>query len=504
MRPALTLEICVLLLVTALALALRTVALDSFPPSPDDGSYLFSAGVQGLGLDDGPSWLAEDLAWVTQPKAYPHSYLHQWVMRWIHRAGADNLTTVRLDSAVLGALTPLVLYLFLAGVFPERRATALIAAASLAFLVMHCWYSRTGWGQPGCTFFWTLYLWLGYRLFHDGEQRAARHKILLGFGLASVALAAYGYHEMVVVHVLGLGLYGALQWFWERRNPHPSRRRWAVLVFVISCVPVGAYAAMLPREKFASMHWFGLVPDGYGLGYWSYRWRVIETFVQNRLDLQVGWIVLLLGLAGAVGMHRRDPRAFRFFATIFVTSWAIFFFFFRDPYLVRIYLPTFVVLVIFASEGLAILHTHLRRYGSALAHAAVGLILLFFLVQSTQTVLGESGARFAARNFYAGSQGEPNRHHLAPIVDHLREHMRTGDAVGVTDIYTPYFELEDQGIRSLLLLGRRRKPEDGRPQWMIGRIKDVEGGELKDVGGRKYYEHVVSDTLGSLGLFRRR
>jgi hypothetical protein len=217
--------------------------------------------------------------------------------------------------------------------------------------------------------------------------------------------------------------------------------------------------------------------------------------------LQLGWIVLALAIAGALVLRRRDARAFRFLATIFVTSWTIFFFGFRDPFLVRIYLPAFVVLAVFAGEGLAALHERITRKSKVLAHGAVALVLAFTLAQSAMTVLGDPGTPLAISSFY-GSQ-LPYRDHMRPIVEHLRENWRSGERIGVTDLYTPYFELEDEGIASLLFVGRRREPSDGWPQWMIGRVKD-EGGELKDVGGEKSYELAVADTLGTLGLFRRR
>jgi 4-amino-4-deoxy-L-arabinose transferase-like glycosyltransferase len=493
---------CVLLLVTAVAFVLRTVELDAFPPSPDDGNYLYSAGAQRIGAGDLGGWLDADLAWMRQAKTYPHSYLHQWWIRWMQRAGAANVASVRIDSAILGALTPLVLFFFARRVAPSRKLTAWLACAIVAVLAMHTWYSRSGWGQAGCTFFWLLYVWCGFELFHGAAPRGALRSLLLGLGLAGSALFAYGYHEMVVVLVVGLGIYALVHLVCERREPH-ARERWrALAIFVASCVPIGAYAVALPQTKFASRHWLGLVPENSNVGYWSYRGEILAAFAENRLDLEIGWLVLALAVAGAVVMRRRDARAFRFLGVIFTTSWAIFFFFFRDPFLVRIYLPAFVVLVLFAGVGLAALHERLVRNSPLVAHGAVALVLAFTLAQCAMTVLGEPGTPLAISSFYGSRQ--PYRHHMRPIVEHLREHRKAGEREAVTDLYTPYFELEDAGIPSLLFVGRRREPADGWPEWMIGRVKDDEGGELKDVGGRGKYELAVADTLGTLGLFRRR
>lgn len=494
-----------LLMLTAAGLALRCAQIDAFGLSPDDGNYLHSAGVTRMPSEAELSWVDQDLAWLKRGKTYPHSYIHQYVIRLLKRTGADNVAAVRLGSALLGALTPWILYLLFAGRDQKRKRVGLLAAAMLTGYIMHAWYSRTGWGQPGCTFFFMVYLLFADRLFHDAEGRSGPRTTLTALGMVLASLLAYGYHEMIVVHVAGMGLYSLLFLYWNRGTPGGSVRLKTLLAFGLACVPVTAWAATLLGDSFATQHWTGTVQEGVGRGYFEYRfWILNKVFYKNYgLHEQVGLIVVALAICGMFFMKRRDKEFFRYIFTMFMTSWAILFFGFRDPYLVRIYLPTFILLIAFAAEGALGLADRVRSERRFLAHAGIGTLLALLWSQSYATLFIESDTPVTVASFYTPRK-VAHRHPLKPISDYLLEHRKPGEILGVSDDRAPYFALQDAGIPSRPYGGRAwNKPIEEQATWIVrGQKLMKKSRKTLETGG--LYELVATDTPGRIGLYRMR
>ncbi len=500
-RPGRLLELACLLILTLAGFVLRSVEIDTFGLSPDDGNYLQSAGVLRMPRQAERNWFDQDRDWYERPKTYPHSYIHQYAIRWLKRAGADNVAAVRLGSAVLGALTPWVLFLLIAGRKRERWREGMLAAAMLAGYIMHCWYSRTGWGQPGCTFFYMVYLLFADRLFHEAEGRSRGRTAWQGFGMMLAALAAYGYHEMIVVHVAGMGLYSLLFLKWNRGLPGGKDRIAAVIAFGIACVPVTAWASTLLGDSFATQHWSGVVKENQG-NYFEYRWSVIRLMYRNYgLHEQIGWVVLALSIPGMAFMWKRDRKTFRFLFTMFLVSWAAFFFGFRDPYLVRVYLPTFILLVAFSAEGALGIASRLGESRRVLARVVIAGLVLLLWAQSVATIFVERDTPITVASFYTPRK-VAHRRSLQPIADHLHEHRKSGQILGISDDRAPLFWLQDEGISSRPHNGRRwNLPQKDQPMWIVRPKKLMESaGKTLETGGP--YELIVTDTAGRLGLYR--
>ena len=241
MTSSRSIDALLLLVLVGLGLWLRLGSIDAFGLSPDDGNYLSSARVMQLDRPNQEgSWFDQDWEWAFGERrlSYRHSYIHQLVIRWVYRSGATGAFTVRIASVVLGALTTLLLYLFYLRNFPEQRSVGWIACALLAGLVIHVWYSRTGWGQTGCTFFWLVYMMLGYSLFVRRPVPSKAQCAVIAIGMILATLLAYGYHEMIVVHVAGMGVFWVLDQYWQRRDIQEILRSRSMWTFAIACVPV--------------------------------------------------------------------------------------------------------------------------------------------------------------------------------------------------------------------------------------------------------------------------
>lgn len=520
-------EAALLALALAAGLGLRLLRIDEGRMSPDEGNYLFSARVHRLERAGGPAaWLAEDAEWVW-PRYYPHSYLHQLLARWAYRLGAGSVQALRGVSAVLGALTPLAAFLLAARALrardparPQAAAGALLAGAVVALQCLHVWYSRTGWGQTGCTAFFALYLLLGHRLFE--RERSLARDALLAAGMAAAALLAYGWHEMVVVLVAGTGAF--VLWhhaaggagFAGRglaRLPRTllgSRKAWLALA---SALPVAALFGALFTSEFARRHWLGLetgerAPWGENL-LLSLRF----LFPLSHLERQLGWPVLLLAGAGLVALRRRDPFAFRYLACALLASPLLFLLLFQDPGLVRIYLPAAVALAVLAGEGLAALAGLLpTRAARPAALAAVLLLSAWHAGVTWHTVFGAPDAPLFERAFHApdGAALVLQRDAHDATLAALRERLAPGEVVGVSAERLPgggvkgefsaLFRLRDAGVAA------EPCPWDGpRARWprLVMGLDALRGRPEHPLADGGAYRAVATDAFGRFSLFER-
>jgi len=506
MKKVPALELALLVAVLALGLWLRGHELASYRLSPDDGNYLYSARVHRLERDLGPAaWLREDVEWAF-PRYYPHSYLHQGLARWWYRLGLPSIEALRINSVATGLATALLVYLFYAARFPARRPVGLLAAALVAVQCFHVWYSRTGWGQTGCTAFWFAYFALGWALLRPGRTASPARDALLGAGMAVSALLAYGFHEMISVHVVGMGLAVlACGLFGERtRGAGGVGRRL-----------LGLLVLRLLFDSFARQHWINFQPEGQGTWWDVRRANLRFLFALTRIDRQLGYPVLGLALVGLAGLARRDRAYFVYVATSFAASFLIFAVGFKDFGLERIYLPTAVLAAILAAEGLATLAAAVAggpgRRSRAL-FAGVGAALVLWAAFVTQrTLFGQPGELGFERVFHAkvGFDFKESRDAEAEILAHLRARLRPDEAVGVAGRrnphgvvgeFSPLFRLLDEGLaaRPFGFTGDPR----GWPRFVVG-VRGMMERDGHTVAGGGYYREVAADTWGRIALYAR-
>ncbi len=481
-----------LALLVAVAFVLRTRDIGAFRLSPDDGNYLWSARAQTLERGFDPSrWISDDVAWIgelvhgnTQGDIYPHSYLHQWVARCLYRLGLDSVDALRMNSAIFGTASVLALFWMIASSFPARRWQALLAAALLAVQPAHVWYSRTGWGVIGCTFFLLVYTVLGWRLIHlqEGERGAVR----LGVWMAITSILAWGYHEMIAPFVVTTAVCVFL---WRGAR---SRATW---VFVASAVPVGLFTIGLYFfSDFAHEHWF----KADATPYWRQRWdnTIVHFATRQRVDRLLTWPLIAAAMFGAVAAWRESPRFVRYLALQHGGATALLFFLYQDPFLVRIYLPLLTLVTWLAAEGLVsvgreIAARGLKRFAVALPLAAV----VHMGLMSWVSLFGALDHPMFNRYLYMSDPGvllEP-RHVDDHLTAYLKEHMEPGERVLTYADKSPIFRLLDAGIPS------REFAFDGEPstwpEWLLAPVKLMQ---------RDEYVFVDKDLAGRVGLYRKR
>ena len=120
-----------LLALTLIALALRLAGLGQEPLWSDEYYTLRAAGAPTA---------AEVIERTVRQDPHPPLYflaIHAW-LKWLPPTGWG----LRLPSALFGALSPLLLFLLAASLFPNRKGVAWGAAALLTVSPMHVWYSQ--------------------------------------------------------------------------------------------------------------------------------------------------------------------------------------------------------------------------------------------------------------------------------------------------------------------------------------------------------------------------
>lgn len=501
-----------LALIVAISFFLRSRDIGAFRLSPDDGNYLWSARAQAIERGfDLSRWIREDTTWVKElagPSApydlYPHSYLHQWTARCLYRLGLDSVDALRMNSAVLGALSSLALFLLVASLLPTHRRQALLGAALLAVLPVHVWYSRTGWGVIGCTFFLLVYSALAWKLLAHTRDDDRAGAVKLGLGMSIASILAWGYHEMIAPFVVCTGLCFLFAPKLVDRSSGLAAvlRSRATWVFVASAIPVGLFTiGVYFFSDFAEEHWFraDVTP------YWQLRRESIEfLFVKQRLDRLLTWPVLAAAAFGAVAVWRAAPGFVGYLALQNVGACALLFFLYQDPFLVRIYLPLVILVAWLAAEGLVSVGTDLSSRG--LKRFAVVLpfaVLLHHALMSWISLFGPLDQPMFNRYLYMADPGvllEP-RHVDEHMTAHLREHMKPGERVWTYGDKSPIFRLLDAGIPSREF-GFEGSP-DAWPEWLLAPVRVMDKDRRTvDTGGE--YAYIDRDLAGRVGLYRKR
>jgi hypothetical protein len=516
--------LCLLLVVAGLGL--RLPDLSAPRASPDEGSYLSSARLDAVDREGGPGrWLAQDARWAremardyTRAKdktSYPHSYREQWAMRWFRRLGASCFTAVRLGSALLGALLPLALY----GAARRMRtgsAAALLAAAVGALAPVFVWYSRTGWGQIGCTFFYVVHLGLAYRLFDPEAAHGRRALVGLGLGLAATSLLAYGWHEMIVVHVGWTALAAVLAALWTPdgvrwkgalRRLVASPRTWT---YVAAAVPAAVLLLGLAfLNPWAGDIWLNPARDA--IDRWTrYRLAARFLFVETRVQEQITWPVLALALVGLVDAFRRRGFLCAYLLLALAGGVLPFYLAYNLPHLVRVYLPALTVVALLAGLGFGALLDLARGRAARAALVAVALFVCAMLgLVSEQTLFGAHDAPLVLRRFdLTELRVDLRSHPMRPILAELDRALEPGEAVGVYVAFEARYRLLDHGLRARMLStgpdGRLAEPREGWPRFVVAVSRDFEGMLNANYGAEAPYALVVRDAADRIGLYRQR
>ncbi|MGB0331084.1 MAG: hypothetical protein ACPGPE_04625, partial [Planctomycetota bacterium] len=311
--------------IALVALFLRGKGLDQGRMSPDDGEFLWSAQIHKIDPNGGPeTWMEEDRGWGTDlvddfskdegRSTYPHGYLHQLSIRYATRLGAragfGRVTALRLDQAVFGALTALLVLLWLRRVAPREPLVAIAGGALMAVQLGHVLVSRSGWGQAACTFFLIWMIAIAWRMYAEAGERDTRALFRGALGITLTSLAAYGFHEMATVYTFVLALFVALLFRSDpdgvRLAPWRSRR---VLFGLAGCIPVGALTVgLLFFSEFARAKWFSSSLDA-TYGWWQRR-ELAFTYLLDVVALprQVSFPVIGLAALGLAGALTRDAR----------------------------------------------------------------------------------------------------------------------------------------------------------------------------------------------------
>lgn len=505
-----------LALVLLVALFVRTEDLDGGIMSPDDGWFLRSARADQLtGGVDPIQWIHEDHEWVgilaedfgraESPRTFQHSYLHQLVTRYAVRAGSilgfGHVAALRLDQALFGALTALLVFLWLRRIAPEEPLIALSGAALLAVQVGHVALSRSGWGQAACTFFLIWMIMIAWRM-HTTAGEGDTGKLVRGAaGIALTSVIAYGFHEMATVYTLVLAVIVVLQFAkapnGTSRWPWFSRR---VLFGLLGCVPVGALTlVLLFYSEYAQNTWF-TSPYGH-----AYSWLEVRTLSAKYLwkigvFAQIGWPVLALAPIGLAGAFTRDMRWLIWLVLWAVLPTLLLFLKFENPSLVRIYLPVFVILVILAAEGLGVLWALGRsRGGRAFADAIAFLAIGWCAVSTYATFMAGPSHPLFERGVHGDlPEGVHPRGTFQPIAEALAQLAPT-EPVAIDFVYGPAFRVLDLGLPAEFVSMHGRRTEGNLPRLLIGPRRDVESSGLTSNGGP--YELRATDTYHMLGLY---
>ena len=515
-----------LVLLVLAGLGLRMRDLEAHRPSPDEGNYMNSARLHVIGREgDLGRWLGQDRRWAGElardfwraenKTTYPHGYVEQLTMRWAYRLGASSFASVRFSSALLGALLPLVLYLA-ARRMRFSRVAGLAAGGLAALSLVFVWYSRTGWGQIGCTFFYVAWLGLAWSLFDPGARHTRAAYVQLGLGLAATSVLAYGWHEMIVVQVGWMGLFAGLAPLLVRARSQErgggylarlfkSPRTWTLSA---SAVPVAVLFVTLLFSPWAQKTWFASNLEGtqyttlerYRL---AARWLFEVVSVQD----QLGYPLLALAAIGVVTTFARRRVLFVFLMMSGLGSALMLFLKFNLPHLVRIYLPAFAVLLLFAGQGFATLVDLAYRKRVRWVSWAVGVPLFAYLGAATwQTLFAPLDAPLAVRPIdFAEAQGRDPRHAEEPILRVLDVQLTEDEPVGVFQSFEMRFRVLDRGHRAHMFNPPEGRPfPDEVPRFVIAVPASFLGLMNANYGSEHPYAEVVRDNVDRFALFRLR
>ncbi|MFT7076938.1 MAG: hypothetical protein ACJA0P_002956 [Planctomycetota bacterium] len=484
--------------------------------SPDDGWFLRSARSDQLTTGVDPlRWIRQDKEWLgilaedfgraEAPKTFQHSYLHQLAIRYSVRAGwilgFGQITALRLDQAVFGALTALLVFLWLRRMAPEEPLIALSGGALMALQVGHVAVSRSGWGQAACTFFLIWMIMIAWKMHTTAGERDTKKLLRGAGGIAATSVVAYGFHEMATVYTLVLAVIVLLQFSsapnGTSRWPWLSRR---VLFGLLGCVPVGVLTlTLLFFSEYAQNTWFSS-PYANQFSWLEIRTLSAKFLWKNELFAQIGWPVMVLAPIGLVGAFTRSMRWLIWLVLWAVLPTLLLFLKFENPSLTRIYLPVFVILVVLAAEGLGVLwalgrHRAARAVADAVAIGAIG----WCAVSTYATFTAGPDHPLFVRGVHGDiPEGVHPRDPFTPIAIALSA-LQPTEPVAVDFAYGPAFRVLDMSLPAEFVSLNDRINAGNPPQLLLAPRRLIEPGRLTSAGG-PYVLH-ATDTYNMTGLY---
>jgi hypothetical protein len=240
-------ELLGVLVLTILALALRSVALDAIPHNVhgDEGEM----GMVARSVLQGQLRDPFATAFLT------HSTLWFFIQALSLRIFGDSISGLRMLSALLGTLAVPALYIFARPLY--GRTVAIIATALLAVYHFHLHYSRIGLNNIADPAMMILTL----AAFFYGYNKHSR----LGFALAGVfmGLAQYFYFSARLIPIVVLALLGYLL-LKDRRQLLERRGQIGLMVvgFILSAGPLFRYYLTHPDTFAGRVMEHGLFQNG--------------------------------------------------------------------------------------------------------------------------------------------------------------------------------------------------------------------------------------------------
>ncbi|MCY2960810.1 MAG: hypothetical protein NTY35_11640 [Planctomycetota bacterium] len=496
--------------VLGLAGWLRMHDLESFRIGPDDGAYLHSARIHELARGGNPlAWIGDDVAWARelarlysdQHQTYQHSYLHQLGTRWLYRLGFGALESLRLSSAITGSLTVLFVAWLVLRLLPARRWLAVLAAAFVAVSPLHAFLSRTGWGQAGFTCWYLAFLVYAHRALVARPEPDARVLRFAALGMIATSVLAYGWHEGVVPYVAGTALVAfAAPWVrgegWSARAVLASRRTWA---YVAGASVVGAFTLALFFSTFAQAYWLTTKGRSQDMAWLELKGRTLQNvFAEQRLDQLLTWPMLLLALLGLAWLRRTDRVAFRWLLANALAGPVLLFFLFGDAFLVRAYLPSYVLLLVCAACGVAWVADRLGHAAGALVGS---LVLALTAATAWQSLFGRHLGPVFVQKLYDQTNQLDHRHVDEPLYDLLVRERKPDELVGVFSDKACIYKLLDRGIRAQEDYMENR-PRETWPVWIVGVAGQFERSPFFAGNGGPYVLR-AKDAVGRHALYQR-
>ncbi len=505
------------LLILGIALISRGYDLDGGRMSPDDGWFLRSARCEDLAGGVKPAqWFKEDVEWgkiliedfgrADAPRTFQHSYLHQLLIRYAVRTGRvvgfGHVAALRVDQAIFGAFTALLVLLWLRRIAPNEPLIALAGGAFVALQTGHVALSRSGWGQAACTFFLVWMMMIAWKMHTTAGEHDTGKLIRGSLGIALTSLLAYGFHEMATVYTLILAVIVVLQFpkspNGTSRWPWRSRR---VAFGLAACVPVGLLTLMLLFfSEYARGTWFSS-PYGHDYTWLEVRRYAVALLWKLSIFAQVGWPILGLALVGAAGAFARDMRWFIWLVLWAVLPTLLLFLQFENPSLARIYLPVFIVLCILAAEGLGLLWAVCRHRGARVVAHTVAIAALSWCGTVTYaTFAAGSGHPLFIRGVHGNlPEGVHPLGTFDPIGAALLD-LAPSEPVAVDFTYGSFFRMLDRRVPAEFVSLRLRRKEGRPPRLLIAPRSEMEPDRMVGPGGT--YALVASDTYDMLGLYQ--
>jgi len=247
-------EVVFVALLTALALALRVIALDRMPYTlaGDEAWFGTSARQVVEGVIRNP--------FVTGHLSMPTLFF--WTMAWAMRLFGDGMAAIRLPAALVGTATIPLFYLFVRDLWGRR--TACLTASFLAAYELHIHYSRLALNNAWDPFFAVLTFWLLERGLAQAEERLRLRDFLLTGLVLGLGLYFYTGARLLPLLVAACILFFSRQ---RRLEGQAASLAGPLALMGLACLaaaaPILGFALAHPDDWNARMNQVGILQSGW-------------------------------------------------------------------------------------------------------------------------------------------------------------------------------------------------------------------------------------------------